>query len=316
MGGIRRGDQQVALGLRIGLNFIEPPGTPGTPRIKNMKELAQTLNQNGIDITSLKPLPTTGEETFYYLAVLAKDSFDLWQKIRGLVEQTGFWPLLIGELRDWQVSGPIKPNYTPSLGENLHNLLFRKKPKTPTVESVPELRLSIGTDTTYSVAKTIEIGLALDPLDLFSQKSKGFFNNQVETELKSLIEKWPEGIKPNSFIDIQFESDIFVILAPTRKSWEVPAFLRFGGWNECPSPEEQVCILKYWNNKYGAEVLAITYDTLECLISHPPQTREQALELSKEQYIYSGIETIENLSDIVSQAAGIVNNTTWYFWWD
>jgi hypothetical protein len=105
-------------------------------------------------------------------------------------------------------------------------------------------------------------------------------------------------------------------LVPTNSSYEVPAYLKYGGWNECPSAEEHVGILRYWHDKYGAEIIAITGDVIECTVTNPPRTKEEALALAHEQFIYctdivtQGVETIDAL------AATLLNSNYWYFWWD
>jgi hypothetical protein len=51
-------------------------------------------------------------------------------------------------------------------------------------------------------------------------------------------------------------------------------------------------------------------------VANPPTTKEDALKLAEEQFVYcedivtQGTETIENL------AAGLINAKKWYFWWD
>lgn len=103
---------------------------------------------------------------------------------------------------------------------------------------------------------------------------------------------------------------------PVTHSWEVPAFLKYGGWNDCPCSHEHVAILKSWEEKYGAKIACISSDAVELTVSARPTTKEEALELAKQQFIYSpgivfqGVETIENL------AAHLMHSQVWYFWWD
>lgn len=103
---------------------------------------------------------------------------------------------------------------------------------------------------------------------------------------------------------------------PTGVSWEVPAHLKLGGWNECPLPHEHVAIFKHWADEYGAKVACVTSDVIEFTVERPPATKEQALSLAEEQFVYcsdilfQGVETIENLASI------LMNSKVWYFWWD
>jgi hypothetical protein len=107
-----------------------------------------------------------------------------------------------------------------------------------------------------------------------------------------------------------------IALIPAPEAWMVPCYLRIGGWNECPDAQEHAALFKYWGEKYGATVAAITGDVIEMTVTRPPGTREQALELAKEQYLYcadivdQGTETLEAL------AASLVDAKVWFFWWD
>ncbi|WHY85894.1 DUF4253 domain-containing protein [Neobacillus novalis] len=57
----------------------------------------------------------------------------------------------------------------------------------------------------------------------------------------------------NFFLSIEDAINEKIILAkiPTDKPWEVAAWVPMGGFNECPMPEEQVAVFKYWYEKNG-----------------------------------------------------------------
>jgi hypothetical protein len=77
-----------------------------------------------------------------------------------------------------------------------------------------------------------------------------------------------------------------------------------------------VALLRFWHDKYGAQIISATDDVIECTVSRPPSTREQAMELAREQFlycadiVYQGVQTVSNLG------AGLLNSKYWYFWWD
>ena len=105
-------------------------------------------------------------------------------------------------------------------------------------------------------------------------------------------------------------------LVPASDFHEVPAHVRYGGWNECPPPENHVAMHKRWQDRYGARIASMTFDVIECTVERPPESREDAMVLAREQFIYcpdivhQGVETVENL------AATLRGSRTWYFWWD
>ncbi|MCH5205360.1 MAG: DUF4253 domain-containing protein [Oscillospiraceae bacterium] len=102
---------------------------------------------------------------------------------------------------------------------------------------------------------------------------------------------------------------------PVINPWEIFAWFPFGGWNECPMPEEMFRICKYWYEKYGAVPALMTHDVLE-FAAHPVTDKAAALDLAMEQFafcsdiVFQGIETIGRLAD------SLTKSSIWYFWWD
>lgn len=102
---------------------------------------------------------------------------------------------------------------------------------------------------------------------------------------------------------------------PTSEPWEVFAWLPFGGWNDCPMPEEIIWIAKYFYERYHAIPAVMTHDVLE--FSAPPvKDKDTALGLALEQFafcqdiVFQGVDTIGRL------AGGLTQSSVWFFWWD
>ncbi|MBB5020203.1 hypothetical protein HNQ59_003520 [Chitinivorax tropicus] len=134
---------------------------------------------------------------------------------------------------------------------------------------------------------------------------------------------WPDDEEPSegliSHLDLstgQPLEKVYIAMVPTTESWKVPCYLKMGGWNECPFPEVHASLFRKWGEEYGARVVAVTSSTIEFEVERPPRTRDEAITLAKEQYVYcidiveQGTETIEQL------AASLLNGRTWFFWWD
>ena len=94
-------------------------------------------------------------------------------------------------------------------------------------------------------------------------------------------------------------NDLWIVLLPTTKGWEVPAYMAFGGWNSCPGPDVHVAVLRSWHERFGAEPVTMTHDVLELTVVRRPASRELAVELALEQYRYC--------EDIVTQGVGTVD---------
>jgi hypothetical protein len=107
-----------------------------------------------------------------------------------------------------------------------------------------------------------------------------------------------------------------IALVPTVHPHEVPAYLRFGAWNDCPPAEVHVATLRAWNDRFGAEPVVIASDTVELLVRSPVATREQALDLARFQYVYCSDIVDQGVDSIEALAATLLGDPRWFFWWD
>jgi Domain of unknown function (DUF4253) len=109
---------------------------------------------------------------------------------------------------------------------------------------------------------------------------------------------------------------VWVGKVPTGKPCEVPAYLKLGGWNECPFSEEHVAVWRFWQAKYGAEILCVTADVIEATVKHPPAEKEECYTLAREQFSYCSDVVTQGVGTIDALAATLYNGKSWYFWWD
>lgn len=246
----------------------------------------QLLQQEGLPTDQLQSHPLPNGMPFYTVPVSHTVALATWRRLRVQVEQTGFWPLL------------TEPN------EERIEWITLEQEESRSAESV------------------IAASMAIDPpIWLVRQQEENhtwLAENGYSPDEEEVDEGvWPEGARPDeSFYTLQRASSLLLCLVPTTVPWTVPAYLPFGGWNECPHDEEHVVFLRHWYEQYGAELVVMTNDILEFAVTRPPQTRDQALALAREQYGYcndivtQGTETISNL------AASLLDSKVWFFWWD
>jgi len=127
--------------------------------------------------------------------------------------------------------------------------------------------------------------------------------------------------KPRNALSLQmltYDSSGEVIIAkiPTANPWELAAWVPMGGFNECPTPAEQVAVFHYWYDKYGAVPAVVSYDTWQMTLAKPSFTADEAMTLAEEQFAFcydivlQGTETIRGLASILK------NSSVWFFWWD
>lgn len=110
--------------------------------------------------------------------------------------------------------------------------------------------------------------------------------------------------------------EVYIGVIPTSDWTEIPAHLSFGGWNACPSPEWHVAALRYWREKWGARLVALSHDVMELRVEERPKTRDEAITLAREQYDYCSDIVDQGVGDIASLAHYLMASEWWYFWWD
>lgn len=109
--------------------------------------------------------------------------------------------------------------------------------------------------------------------------------------------------------------ECILALIPTSEPWEVFAWLPFGGWNECPMPEEILWIAKYWYERYGVIPAVMTRDILE-FSARPIREKNAALGVALEQFAFCSDIVDQGVGTIGRLAGGLMESSVWYFWWD
>lgn len=136
-------------------------------------------------------------------------------------------------------------------------------------------------------------------------------------------EEWPEiapqpqgMVSTRDFATGELYPQVQCVNVETNSTWEIPAHFKYGGWNDCPNPEVQCAIWRYWEEKYGAKIIAVTSDIIEAYVANPPQTQEESLALAKEQYFYCTDIVDQGVQSVTNLGATLLNNKFWFFWWD
>lgn len=109
---------------------------------------------------------------------------------------------------------------------------------------------------------------------------------------------------------------VHLTVLPTDDPAAVPAYLRWGNWNACPPPEVHVAVHRKWREEYGAQIVGISGDTINMRVSRRPATREEALALAREQFLYCSDLVLQGTETLEVLAASLMASDWWYFWWD
>ena len=233
---------------------------------------------------------------------------NLWFALRDAFEAISLWPVIRGE--------PAEQDYLPfNTADILSKVCARPLQETlsPWVEKqrsfaeIMGLKLPPDADAA-TLAKTLDASGAFE-----------FIGR------KRSVEPWPT--EPPAASKIEFASTrevlsrktfpaVVMSLIALRNPYEAPAYLGFGGWNECPEPEIQVEVLRNWYERFGAVPAAITAAVMECVVARPPQTEPESFNLAVEQWLFCNDIVSQGAMSIRRLAISLWRSPQWYFWWD
>ncbi|MBC9716736.1 DUF4253 domain-containing protein [Streptomyces sp. TRM66268-LWL] len=105
-----------------------------------------------------------------------------------------------------------------------------------------------------------------------------------------------------------------LVLVPARRSADVPALL---GW-QADAPLPLLCaLLRSWEDRFGARVVALTGTELHVSVARPPQDAEHAGLLALEHVLSTADNIVDDPPTPFPEYAGsLPGRTRWSFWWD
>ena len=113
------------------------------------------------------------------------------------------------------------------------------------------------------------------------------------------------------------QGEMLLLQIPTDDPADIPAYLPFGGWNDCPDAETQLAFTHYWREKYGAIPAALDgADCLEFLVERPVTDPVEAKNLAVEQFAFCSDLPFQVFEDVEQLTEFIHQSRQWYFWWD
>lgn len=139
----------------------------------------------------------------------------------------------------------------------------------------------------------------------------------VDEEAADPDYSWEDDPDIQSDLYLPGYGDTYLILkVPAKEPYEVLAYVPFGGYNECPLPEEHIAVAKRWYELYGAVPCAVGYDTLQYYLEEPVTDREAVEKLSEEMMIYCADIVFQGVGNLDYLKASIKGSPFWFFWWD
>ncbi|MEA2575930.1 MAG: hypothetical protein QOH93_3228 [Chloroflexia bacterium] len=302
-----------------------------------IEELAGVLSRYGIDTSRLELLFSPDGYEVYGLNVLGERALTMWGELRDLSNETGHWPVILGAeeevkfhreaIEDFNAETSVEEILAGAEAIDVDMLLENRLLSLIELDSDESQAF---TDMLMSKAEAQGEGSHIDVATEWADhvdKVPGRRKALLEQLLTERAGEWPEGAQPHNYFSIPYQwtgdytrlkplPTVRMALVPTVAGWEVPAYLKFGAWNDCPSPQEHVAVLKHWHARYGSQVVGLTHDVLEVGVTRPPNSKLSAFNLAREQYGYCADIVDQGDGGILSLAATLLDASVWYFWWD
>ena len=141
----------------------------------------------------------------------------------------------------------------------------------------------------------------------------------THAELDRWLLDWEEArgssrVETDSYLD-WFEPtgiDVGVILLPTPHGWHALAFMSFFGAEGPGGAEKLIAVLRSWNDRYGAELVAHYGTMLELQVGRPPRNVDEAWQLAREQELVAQCTTALPGIPLRHHARTLVGRSAWF----
>jgi hypothetical protein len=264
-----------------------------------IESLSKLLAANGLNPESFTA--STGDEKIFRGELPAGRVVETWMKLAAAASGTKYWPIIRGARDDdhepveCDTDAILATVPTGSVREILKPRMEERREQLS--EIMPEFAQATDMDELGELADVTGINL---------------FGPKVDEPWPTEV---PERISFHTVKELK-GGPSEVLLVKVEHSYEVPAHLGFGGWNDCPSPELQVAVLREWHKEYNAVPACITGDVLECAVVKRPQTEAEAMKLAAEQWIFCDDIVSQGTQTVRKLAMEIWRSPNWFFWWD
>lgn len=108
-------------------------------------------------------------------------------------------------------------------------------------------------------------------------------------------------------------------LVPARRSADIPAVIGWTGPLNHENDVARLCaVLRSWEDRFGARVVALTFDQLVVSVAAPPRTPEEAEAVAAEHFAFCPDNITQGSHDSLREYArkALLDTPVWSFWWD
>lgn len=281
--------------------------------IDSLEELAEILRETELSDRELAQteILNTGERALA-VEVAPSDCIASWEVLRRLVPRTGRWPVVVSS---WEESDRLEAIFTDLFSRFPYDF----EPERGNRDISPRAIVARAEDLSVEVAlqsyADVEAQFTLAGEELRAEIESelqyirdrfGMAPSRSEVmealgdgaiaphRLESFLFAWEterippaqlETPPPLGYLD-WFEPDGLntgIILLPTLKSWETLAYASFFGAEGFGEAEKAIAVLKSWNQRFGAELVAHYGTMLQFVVRDVPSTPQDAFQLAWEQ---------------------------------
>ena len=189
-------------------------------------------------------------------------------------------------------------------------------PLIPQVEEPVEPSGVLGAEPSGRLTRAAELDAAalLNP--------RGTFESEPEESRQDMLSRWPDEPCRVEEFGLPYQRDgqpqrVLVALVEAAQGWQVLPLLDYGYWNDCPEPAVHGAVLRYWGDRWGAELVCMTRVGLELAVTRPPRTRLDALAFAWEYPLYCLDGMSQYAADDIPDLAGcLIDAQVVRLWWD
>ncbi|MFE7515705.1 DUF4253 domain-containing protein [Streptomyces sp. NPDC057540] len=110
-------------------------------------------------------------------------------------------------------------------------------------------------------------------------------------------------------------------LVPARRSADIPAVIGWSGPLNHENDVARLCaVLRSWEDRFGARVVALTFDQLVVSVAAPPRTPEEAEAVAAEHFAFCPDNITQGSRDTATLGGyarkAVLDTPVWTFWWD
>ena len=106
------------------------------------------------------------------------------------------------------------------------------------------------------------------------------------------------------------------LVAADRPADVITALGWMGAVNVHDDPAPLSAVLRAWEERWGARVVDIGFDTLTLTVTNPPRDRAAAIALSAEHFAFCPDNVWQGVGSLTAYAAALQGARLWTFWWD